>query len=373
MDGSGHLPERRWDRITLASLSGNLRTLLDQHVSHAAERRERAKWMREVIARRLDGKQAAALPKGEPRIFIEVVCSDSRVVPPWNDQPEHAVVVTLPMAGESISEHFPYGQVEKILPYIDGIVVQGHGDCGACKEATKVKRALASGQDHPYGGSPALRALTANVEADCESNVSIQMGRLQDRLANRLKEFHVPIIGIMNHLFAGPHEPVYSECGPPLRDGFGDSAKAEDTIATWKGILARRNGMLHEAAPRSQHPSVLWLTGLSLPDLLLRGIGSEHEWTSDRRKDLIFKVGWQHPEDPSAAGSALYILLHDCVRQVVFTATGEGELRRKMKCFVDQPEIAAYLDGRPETQLVGLIVDPLGVLDMGNIFTCQRS
>lgn len=373
MRAADHPQERRFVRITLDSVGGNLRTLLDQHVKHAAERRERAKWMGEVIARRSRRKPAAMPPKGEPRIFIEVVCSDSRVVPPFNEPAEKVVVVTLPLAGESIDEHFPYEQVEEILPCIDGIVVQGHQDCGACKASAKVEKALASGQDHPYGASPALYALTANVAADIESNVSIQMGRLRDRLGTRLKEFHVPIIGTMNHIFAGPREPVYSEIGSPLAEGFGDSAKAGDAIASWRGLIARRNEASHEAAGPSQHPSVLWLTGLSLPELLRHGIGSENEWTGDPSKGLVFTVGWQHPEDPSAAGSALYILWHDCIRQIVFTATKEGDLRRKMKCFADNPEIDALLKSRSEIQLVGLLVGPLGVMDRKKLFLYQRS
>jgi carbonic anhydrase len=372
MGASDHLQEGRIVPVALGSLSGSLRTLLDQHVKQEAGQREKAKRMQEVVARRSSGKRVDLLPKGEPQIFIEFACSDSRVVTPFNDPAERVFVVTLPLAGESIGEVFPYEQVAEVLPCIDGIVVQGHLDCGACKASAAVKKALASGQDHPYGGSPALFALTANVEADIEANVLVQMGHLQDRLGTRLREFHVPVIGTMNNIYAGPREPAYSEIGSPITEGFSDSAKARTAIATWRDIIAGRNRAYREAAEHSQHPSILWLTGLSLFDLLRRGIGSENEWTGDPSKGLVFKVGWQHPEDPSAAGSALYILLHDCIRQIVFTATQEDDLKRRMKCFADHPEIAAFLKDRADMQLVGLVIDPLGVMDREKLFLYQR-
>jgi hypothetical protein len=242
-----------------------------------------------------------------------------------------------------------------LLPTLDGIIIEGHAQCGACNAANAAR------QGTKFEGS--LEALTCNVEGDSEANMRSQVQHLIDRVGKELLRQHqVAVFGVLNDIFAPLDKPTHTIIEDTLTFNDQTLPEIKEAIEVYRGIIAKPRDRMHVPAEHSQHPAVLWLTGLTVFGQFKRGIGSEHGLIREHRKGLIFKVLWQNPHDVSIIASARYILEHgDSVKQIVFTAASERDLWWDIESFVNNAELAVHLKQHPGTELIGLILDDNGL------------
>jgi len=294
------------------------------------------------------------------KTYLQFVCSDSRVVPPVLDPGEH-LIISVPLAGQSLGGGFSYKQVVDLLPALDGIVVEGHAQCGACKAV------LASHSGQEFNGT--LHDLVCNMDGDSETNLVLQVKHVADRVGKELLRAHqTAVFGVMNDIFAPLDQLTHTLNEQTIETNDRQLPKIQEAIDVYRHIIGKKREALFEPAAQAQHPTVLWLTGLTIYGLFRRGIGSEHEMVNEHRKGVIFKVIWQNPHDPNAIASARYILEHgDSVKQIVFTATSERDLWWDIESFINNQEVSFYLKKNPATELIGLIIDENGLINPNRI------
>ncbi|MEI6222364.1 MAG: hypothetical protein WCP97_06385 [bacterium] len=338
-------------------VEGDAGQLLKQHFSAYAQQRQLERALNIIDSIRahtglhgMNSDRTGMLSR--KKNYLQVLCSDSRVVPSV-ETGEHSII-SIAFAGESLGGGVSYKQIVDLLPSLDGIIIQGHTNCGACAAANKAREGTV------FDGS--LQDLTSNVEGDIVENMKCQVRHVIERVGKELlKQHQVAVFAVQNDIFA---EPRKSKTILEETLEFNDLSlpKIREAVDVYRRILAQARDPKHTPAPQHQHPSVLWLSGLTIYSQFRRGIGSEHEMVDEFRKGVIFKVLWQNPHDPCAVASARYILEHgDHVKQLIFTATSERDLWWDIETFVNNPELSKYLLKNVGTQLIGIIVDDNGV------------
>lgn len=286
--------------------------------------------------------------------YLQFVCADSRVLPNEINTDEH-FIISVPIAGESLGGAFSYKQIVDLLPCLDGIIVEGHTNCGACHAANAAREGKA------FDGS--LQELTRNVEGDIDANLDRQIHHLIKYIGGELlRQYQVVVLGVKNNILAPSGKSRYELIDSTISLNDSSLPKIREAIKVYTDIIDRPSHDRFLPAPQTQEPTVLWMSGMTIFGQFRRGIGSVHQWVNEHRKGLIFKVLWQNPHDASTIASARYILdVGNSIKQIVFTAFSERDLWWDIESFVNNPELAAYMIQNPETELIGLVIDDNGL------------
>ncbi len=346
--------QREIEAIAYDDIGGKVRELLDVHFrgAHQFHLAHQLELAQELIKTEKDQRP-------NRMIFLKFACADSRDVPYTLNTGDN-LVITIPFAGQCLDESFDFGEIKALLPKINGIIMEGHEDCGACNAAA----AAAKQGGHQPAGS--LAELVHNVETKPVPNVLLQLETIRKALGpDALHENGVALIPAMNYIYHDEHP-------RELMPDFADVNDLSDervikAIETYKRMIAAGPDD-NAAAEHGQHPPVLFMDGLSVSEQLERGIGSVHELLGLLEKGQVFKDKW-NPEDPASVASAVYILSPhgehpSSIRQIVASAASEEALRVKMAAFYQNSEISTLIAGM---EILGVVVKDDATIDQEHL------